>query len=290
MKKKTFWQKTLRGISDFMEFAFPRKVDVPVVIDTDSKYQESAAWPDEWYKGFIKTQNGLGIMVTDLGHAEEQFVEYAKTATRPLMDIGCAYGVATRPAIAAGGRVIAVDLSKEHLDILKKSLPEHLHKNLRIANRSFPNELTIKPESIDGILAASLFHFLNPQDFRKGLKQCYKWLVPGGKLWITMASPYFPSYQPFLEIYDQRVANGDPWPGVFTPKKYAKGHDEWLELLPDEMQIFKKEELVKLAEKSGFDIIECDYFAYPYFKRWVKEYTEKEFLMMCVQKPDTSGS
>ena len=282
---KTFWQKTRRAISDFMEFAFPKKVETSIFIDLESNHQESPAWPQEWYRGFIKTKNNLGIMVTDLGPAEKAFIEFAKTAKNPLIDIGCAYGVATRPAIAAGARVIAVDLCQEHLDILKKSLPEDLHKRLRTTTNRFPNELEIRPDSIDGILAASLFHFVTPKEFRKGLKNCFNWLIPGGKLWITMFTPYFPSFLPFLEIYEQRVANGDPWPGVFNPQKYANGNDEWIELLPHEIQIFKQEELEKLIKKAGFTILKSQYFAYPFFKRWVKDYTGKEFVMICAEKP-----
>ena len=80
------------------------KAEISPLTPADTDYQTSIAWPEEWFKGAIKTKNATGIMVTDLGPAEKEFIALAETAKQPLMDIGCAYGVATRPAIANGAR------------------------------------------------------------------------------------------------------------------------------------------------------------------------------------------
>ena len=58
----------------------------------------SYRWPKPSETGMIPTHGG-GYMFTDLPEASEAFIEFARTSSKTIIDIGCAYGVATLPAL-----------------------------------------------------------------------------------------------------------------------------------------------------------------------------------------------
>ena len=62
------------------------------------------------------TANRLGRTGTTLNEINEAFVAFAATADGPVLDIGCAYGIAARAALAAGATVVANDVGLDHLD------------------------------------------------------------------------------------------------------------------------------------------------------------------------------
>ena len=63
-------------------------------------------------------------MSATLDEYSNKFVEYAATINHEVLDIGCAYGVATLAALEKGVRVLAVDIDPGHLEILKQRMPE----------------------------------------------------------------------------------------------------------------------------------------------------------------------
>ena len=73
----------------------------------------------------VQTANDTGFMFTELSKVNRDFIEFAAVCTEPIVDIGCAYGVATLPALAASEcDVLAVDLSPAHLEGLLSAVPE----------------------------------------------------------------------------------------------------------------------------------------------------------------------
>lgn len=69
------------------------------------------------------TLNGTGFMFEVLDEFADDFIQYAGRCEAPVLEVGCAFGVASMPALAAGAQVVACDLEQKHLDILMNDVP-----------------------------------------------------------------------------------------------------------------------------------------------------------------------
>lgn len=217
-------------------------------------------WPEEWEQGLVKTKNAMGVMFKELSPAALSFVEYAKTAQKPLLDIGAAYGVVTIPALENGAMVMACDLSEEHLAILRKSVNEQQLNHLTTISKKFPQELLFADESLDGILISNVLHFMDGEEVTLGLQKCWQWLAKKGKLFITVMTPHLSFYYDLIPEYERRAASGEEWPGIFNPKLVAS--EKWKDNLPDFVHLFELDTLKKAVASAGFTIETLEYFCY----------------------------
>ena len=62
------------------------------------------------FPGAIPTLNGRGFMLEALDSFADDFVAFASQEEGEVLDIGCAYGVASLAALNAGARVCACDM------------------------------------------------------------------------------------------------------------------------------------------------------------------------------------
>src|SRR5689334_1791626 len=112
----------------------------------------------------IVTINQMGRTSLVLNEIDKLFVEYATCAPLPVLDIGCAYGIAALAALEAGARVIANDICADHLfDVVARTHDAHRDR-LRIIQGHFPQELYVRPGSLSAIHAANLLNFLTGED------------------------------------------------------------------------------------------------------------------------------
>ena len=74
--------------------------------------------PTGWLKGLIPTMNDTGFMFEVLDDYALDFIRYSGECDSEVLELGCAYGVATIPALEAGAKVRACDIDQRQLDIL----------------------------------------------------------------------------------------------------------------------------------------------------------------------------
>lgn len=242
-------------------------------------------WPETWVKGMIKTKNKMGIMTVELSPPAKAFVEYAKSVSKPMLDIGCAYGAATIPAILNGASLIANDLEKEHLDILEKSLPDgHGHK-LSTTSKSFTEDLDFEEGSLSAIHISMVLHFLKGDVVQEGFNKFFKWLEPGGKLFVVNQSPYLGLYEwkSLSAHYEKRLKSGEKWPGEISVRDFAK--EGWGAQLPEFAHFFDPEITRRIAQEAGFAIEELDYFIYDNVPEEYKE-SGKGWVGLVARKPN----
>jgi SAM-dependent methyltransferase len=169
----------------------------------------------EQIKGMIPTLNGTGAMTTVLPACSQLFVEFAATSGGEVMDMGCAYGVATVAALEQGARVLAVDIEEQHLTILANTVAPRLRGRLSTLAGALP-DMDFAPGRFQAIHAARILHFLPPQAFRQSICKMAQWLAPGGRLFLICDSPYFPHWAARVDEYERLNAQGEEWPGYIA--------------------------------------------------------------------------
>ena len=210
----------------------------------------------------IPTLNRMGYMKADIDPFSQEYIEYSSSIDFPVLELGCAYGAVVQKVLEEGGRIIANDLSKEHLSILFQQTPKRFLRNLYLYPGAFPNEIDIPNESVGAVLTARMFHFLDGAIIQHGLDKIYKWLVPNGKLFFIVVTPYHAAIRDgFLSVYQERVESDIKWPGVI--KNQWEINPDHKEYVPPYLHVFDIPELQELLPKHGFKIDKIKLFDYP---------------------------
>ncbi len=204
--------------------------------------------------GLVQTLNsGGGAMLIHLDPFSAEFVEFAKTCSSPILDIGAAFGAATVPALKASQCcVIADDIGKENLLVLRKQADERDRDRLYLNEKRFPQELEFAAGSLQAVLACRLFHFLRGDEIDEGLKKIFDWLVPGGKLFVITSTPYQGVIKEFVPIYEERWANGVRWPGHV--EDYGNASKAVYSNLHAFLHVMDERPLRRALEEAGFEI------------------------------------
>lgn len=209
----------------------------------------------------IPTLNQYGYMKFEFEHYTQSFVDHAKIARQPVLEIGTAYGFVTHAALKAGATVVACDLSQEHLDVLVCEAPQESLERLYLNQGSFPDDFDFPENSFDAILMARILHFLDGKTLERGFAKLHKWLAPGGKFIANNCSIYHSSVKgKMANIFTQRIAQGERWPGMVSKHDYDSVHEKFS---PAFINVFYKEQLEQILPEFGFKIQEIGYFDYP---------------------------
>jgi SAM-dependent methyltransferase len=204
--------------------------------------------------GLIPTLNHTGWMTEGLDEVSRAFTEYAATVAGECLDIGCAYGVATLPALAAGARVLACDIEPRHLEILAQRVPAGDRPRLRCQAGAMPG-VDFPPGSFGTILCARALHFLEGRDIEMTVGKMYDWLTPGGCVFLVADSPYVGPWFTRAAEYERRKAEGHPWPGFVEDYRAllpasANPADHPLFINPLDPDILRR-----VAGDAGFEVL-----------------------------------
>ena len=216
--------------------------------------------PAEIYPGFVPTLNRRGFMCTRVDAYMEAFIAFAKTSNAPVADIGAAYGVATIPALEAGGSVIAVDADERHLQILRQRVPSNCLERLKTIAAVFPDEPRFDHDSIGAFLVSNVMNFLSPDGLALAASRLFDWVVPEGKIFVTAGSPYVRCCTSFLPVYEARKHDGHLWPGYLTD--VAAHAPIWKDMVSS-MLLLDPDTLSRVFREAGFVIEKAEFLARP---------------------------
>lgn len=216
--------------------------------------------PDSPVEGLIPTLNKTGWMTESLDPYSADFAAYAGSMDDEVLDIGCAYGVATLQALASGGRVCACDMEPEHLKILDQRVPHDARDRYRSLPGALPG-VNFPGRSFGAVLASRVIHFLDGQQIEATVAKMHDWLKPGGRLYLVADTPYTGPWYIHADRYESRKAAGDPWPGyvddypaLLPQGTDPAGHPEFINPLDPDI-------LARVCAAAGFDIISAEFLA-----------------------------
>lgn len=266
----------------------PKYSKVPAEKEQDAQFMQSV--------GLIPTKNNKGCMFLQIdGYVDEWIKEWKKDG-KPLLDLGCAYGIHTLKALRSGCDVIAVDMDSIHIDEMRRSaaLPENSCGKLissHVMRLPLESPSLLLPEaSVSAVLFSEVLHFLQVGEPVKVFKQAYHWLVPGCRLFVSTSS---------AKGYDNMFASGAKMNGGSTEKEVMElvrkcTDEELIQIAPTFATLPKHsglktlycvttEELAALARIAGFVIEKLEYYSPRKYQVLYPE--EEECVLLVAQKP-----
>lgn len=217
-----------------------------------------AELPKSSVPGLVPTMNNMGWMTESLDTYSQAFVEYAGTIAGECLDIGCAYGVATLPALARGARVLGCDIEPRHLDVLAKRIPDSDRARFRSQPGAMP-AVDFPAGSFGAILCARALHFLRGADIELTVRKMYEWSIPGGRIFLIADSPYVGPWWKHAPEYERKKQEGSLWPGLV---------EDYAALLPAGTDSSKHPTFIhpldpdilrRVVEKAGFEVMEASF-------------------------------
>ena len=212
----------------------------------------------------IATKNNMGWAISPDDEYVNSFINYsAEISPISSMEIGAAYGFVSVKALEKGAHLIVNDLCEEHLIDMQKNLSIDFKNFVQFMPGNFLS-LELEPESVGAILIARVLHMLDEKDLEKAVQLVSEWLKPGGKVFITTATPYSNDLIKFLPVYENRKKTGVKNPGMITDLR------QWLDIdnnnLPQSMQVFDLDILIDILNEKGFSILQASYIDRPHHK------------------------
>jgi chorismate-pyruvate lyase len=201
-------------------------------------------------------KKGFTYEFTSFGKA---FINFASKSSKPVMDIGAAYGVATLPAVLRGATVLAVDVERQHLESIRESLHPSLLPHLKILCKRFP-DFDMPSESVGAVYMSQVLPFLTGEEIMQGARKIYDWLIPGGEVFVVSFTPYISHVKSFISVYESRKLEGIRWPGYIRDLSRYSDDPNIYNHLPNQINHIDADDLKYAFETAGFRIKELRCF------------------------------
>ncbi|MEC9376279.1 MAG: class I SAM-dependent methyltransferase [Pseudomonadota bacterium] len=244
--------------------------------------------PKQWIEGMEPTLNNKGYMFQSTDEFSEDFVDLSGKSDDEALELGSAYGIATIAALKAGATITACDMDEGHLKILKSRTPKKYHNRLTTVVGTLPN-IELPENHFGTLLCSRVLHFLSGEDIDASLKNMYRWLKPGGKLFLVADTPWG-IWRNFIPTWDKNVENGERWPGYMEPTvKFLPFPKRDITTGPPFMNLMSPQLLCRSAREAGFDVRKCIYISREDFQTKGRMDGRENCGIMAV-KPDPSIS
>lgn len=194
--------------------------------------------------GSYQSLNKKGAAFSQLTMITEDFIEYASQGKKRVLQLDATFGHITCKALKKGiHEFIATDSDIRHLAIVAKRLKSKKclahNQSLKLFHGTFPDSFKdFADDRFDAVLLNRVIHFLTPAETTHTLKEVFRILKPGGRVFIVAITPYVKRFETFIPLYKQRLLLNQRYPGyvknlkyfanpeVTTPKQMAQMHDK----------------------------------------------------------------
>jgi len=219
--------------------------------------------------GMVATLNDTGFMFEIRDRFADAFIAEAgrlgRAEQRHALEVGCAYGVSTIPALEAGALITASDLDPRHLEILRGKVPRHLLANLELVPGALPH-MDFPQGTYGAILCSRVLHFLAGEDVDAAVRKMAGWLAPGGRLYLVADTPYG-VWRRKIPEFEAAKARGERWPGIMVGlhNYLATGTPVKPIDKPPFMNLLDPDLLARTCREAGLTVLEAEFIPRPDF-------------------------
>jgi SAM-dependent methyltransferase len=209
--------------------------------------------PKQWIKGLVPTLNDKGFMFEVLDEFADDFIQVSGASKDPALEIGCAYGVATIAALQGGATITASDMDDGHLQVLRSRVDAAMLERLTLQVGTLP-DLDLPENHFGTLLCSRVLHFLTGEEIEASVKNMYRWLQPGGRLYLVADCPWG-IWRDFIPTWEENIANGERWPGLMhKPINYLPYTPSSDDVGPPLMNLLDPGLLTRTCEEAGFTV------------------------------------
>lgn len=236
----------------------------------------------------LLTYNKQGFDVVDPVTAEKSFLiqailNFSKNASHPILEVGGGYGRLSKMILEQGATVIENDLDLRHLIYGRKLVEPKLREHLYLNTYRFPREMTLRSNSLSGVILYRVIHLMPPDEIEEGFAKIKEWLIPGGKLFIAVLPPQHVEYRDkILGIYNQRWDQGKTWPGAGFKSETLLPQQAYA--LPECLHVMDERPLKKALEKQGFMIEQYGFIDMKKFQQESTNDSHELFGLIAIKK------
>ena len=152
---------------------------------------------------FIPTLDRQGAIWLYIDEITQAYLDFAGQTKGTLLEIAAGYGHIVIKALEAGAeKVFANEIDADQLAIIKSRTPAEYSDKLVCCLGQFPEHLEFSDASFDGIYNARLFHFFDGDRIRASLTKFYRWLKPGGRVFLVNDAVYRTIFKPLIPVYE----------------------------------------------------------------------------------------
>jgi SAM-dependent methyltransferase len=112
----------------------------------------------------------------------------------------------------------------------------------------------LRAPHFDAIYNARLFHFFDGERIRMSLDKIYRWLRPGGQVFLVNDGIYRTIFKPLIPIYESRIAARDTWPGFIEDVRSCIPEHLHPENYPRTMNFLDPAVFTRELNRAGFRV------------------------------------
>ncbi len=247
--------------------------------------------------GRVQTLNGFGGTSPAIDPITGKYLEFLsqKTPSATALEIAACYGPVTLNALAnTTANIVANDLDSRHIKILQENaqrcFSDQIHR-LKTDVSNFPEDFNTD-QKFDAILFGRAAHYFSPAKLANAIDKFSQLLKPSGCVYLVAISPYVARFASFIPEYEQRLADGQAYPG-FIPDlqcyadKTLTPDAVYIGLKNKEFHFLDAEVLSSLFEAKGFKVSYVDDFPLSYYSaEWTYDGRENTGIIACMpEKP-----
>jgi len=220
--------------------------------------------PDPVANGaFIPTLDQQGAIWLFIDEITQTYLDFAAQSKGTMLEIAAGYGHVVIKALEAGAeRVFANEVDPRQLAIIESRVTAEFPGKLTCCLGQFPEHLEFADAGFDGIYNARLFHFFDSDRIRAALAKMYRWLRPGGRVFLVNDAIYRTIFKPLIPMYEQRVGAGDEWPGYIVDVRSLIPAELHPQTFPATMNFMDPTVLTRELKRTGFEVAVAGFYPY----------------------------